>query len=790
MKNLQSMFAAAGLAALFYCGLQQSLLAQGSTFTYQGRLEDSGVAYNGTAEFQPTLWESANGGNLIATNNPATLIVGVTNGLFVLPLDFGIVFPGDDRWVQLEVRTDAGPFTTLSPRQPITMVPYAMTARTITGSIGSEHLGGTYSNPVTFGNAANNFAGSFTGNASGLTALNASQLTTGFVPDARLEGNIARTNQVWGVGGNSGTVAGTHFIGTTDNQPLEFKVDNSRAFRLSRGGSNSVNVIAGWEGNWIAPNVTGSTIGGGGAGDYHGFAYSNRVDASFATVSGGFANRILPFAQEAVIGGGAFNTIHPSADASVIGGGRMNTIEVNGFRSTILGGTQNSIEAAWSTIGGGSHNKIHVYAGDSTIAGGAGNVISSFSAYGVIGGGVGNYINTNSSAGVIPGGVSNKIQSNAPASTIGGGWGNNILSNSVASTIAGGTNNVIHAGATHSTISGGGGNAVHAYQGTIGGGGQNIVEAYQGTIGGGAGSIVSANVGTIAGGNWNIIYPGAHYSSIGGGYQNFISTNANRSTVSGGTHNRIHPGAFESTIGGGYQNDILTNSAHSTIAGGYNGNISTNSLGATIGGGYANFIRANGTYATIPGGSANAATNYAFAAGYRAKANHTGSFVWGDSTNSDIVSTSANSVTMRASGGYRLFSNSGASTGVSLAAGSGSWTSLSDRNAKENFCDVDGREVLERVIALPVHTWNYKSQESTVRHIGPTAQDFYAAFGVGETETGISTVDADGVALAAIQGLHQIVKEKDAEIQSLKSAVEELRQVLNELSAASKGGQQ
>jgi hypothetical protein len=79
---------------------------------------------------------------------------------------------------------------------------------------------------------------------------------------------------------------------------------------------------------------------------------------------------------------------------------------------------------------------------------------------------------------------------------------------------------------------------------------------------------------------------------------------------------------------------------------------------------------------------------------------------------------------------------------------------------------------LRKVAALPVATWNWKSQDPAVRHMGPTAQDFHAAFGLGETPKAISTVDADGVALAAIQGLHQTMRQqmraKDKEIAQLK----------------------
>jgi len=104
---------------------------------------------------------------------------------------------------------------------------------------------------------------------------------------------------------------------------------------------------------------------------------------------------------------------------------------------------------------------------------------------------------------------------------------------------------------------------------------------------------------------------------------------------------------------------------------------------------------------------------------------------------------------MRASGGYRLFSNSGATAGVYLAPGGGSWSSMCDRNAKENFVPVDAEAVLAKVVSLPIATWNYKSQDPAIRHMGPTAQDFKAAFGLGESDTGIASIDADGVAFSS-----------------------------------------
>ncbi|MGC3957895.1 MAG: tail fiber domain-containing protein [Verrucomicrobiota bacterium] len=105
---------------------------------------------------------------------------------------------------------------------------------------------------------------------------------------------------------------------------------------------------------------------------------------------------------------------------------------------------------------------------------------------------------------------------------------------------------------------------------------------------------------------------------------------------------------------------------------------------------------------------------------------------------------------------------------------------MSDRESKENFVPVDSREILARVNQMPIQNWNYKTQDKAVRHIGPTAQDFAAAFQVGESERRITTVDADGVALAAIQGLSQIVNEKDAQIRKLQQRLERLEQLLKQ----------
>jgi hypothetical protein len=239
-------------------------------------------------------------------------------------------------------------------------------------------------------------------------------------------------------------------------------------------------------------------------------------------------------------------------------------------------------------------------------------------------------------------------------------------------------------------------------------------------------------------------------------------------------------------VGGGLNNQAGDNAGSiadrqfATVSGGRNNN--AGGLDATVGGG--GFNTASGGAATVPGGALNAAAGqFTFAAGFRAKANHVGSFVWGDSTNADIASSTFNQFTVRASGGVRFFSNGAATAGVVLPPGGGGWLAVSDRNLKENLQAVDGAELLERLGRIPIQSWNYQTQENSIRHIGPMAQDFYGAFGVGEDDRYINSVDADGVALAAAQQLYRLTQQKDVEIRELTRHLDDVMKQMQELQA-------
>lgn len=328
--------------------------------------------------------------------------------------------------------------------------------------------------------------------------------------------------------------------------------------------------------------------------------------------------------------------------------------------------------------------------------------------------------------------------------------------NSSPNIIGGDLNNVVISNAVGATMSGGGSNQItHAYL--------NLAYA---TVGGGSGNIA-----------------GHHYATVAGGRNNqVIGSGSNAAIVGGESNEASEEYAF---VGGGYNNTASNISA--TIVGGEDNTASGEK--STIGGGRLN--SANGTYATIPGGTGNSAAGYSLAAGYYANAQHTGSFVWSDASSTAGPATTANNqFVVRASGGTYFYSNSAKTTGVSLSAGGGSWSSLSDRNAKANVEMVNGRFILDQLANIPISTWNYISQDESIRHIGPMAQDFQAAFAVGEEETRISTIDADGVALAAIQGLHEIVLEQEQEIEALEARIERLEAAIEHADPAKQSSAQ
>jgi hypothetical protein len=158
--------------------------------------------------------------------------------------------------------------------------------------------------------------------------------------------------------------------------------------------------------------------------------------------------------------------------------------------------------------------------------------------------------------------------------------------------------------------------------------------------------------------------------------------------------------------------------------------------------------------------------------------------VWSDSIAGTFASSRANEFNVRATGGIRIYTNSSYNSGVTVFAGDSGWNSLSDRSSKSNFAPVDPDAVLNGLMSLPITTWSYRARED-IRHMGPTAQDFRAAFGaLGGDDRRINSLDADGVALAAIQGLYRKVEAENAALKERNADLELRLQRLEALVAA------
>src|ERR1035438_4780270 len=167
------------LIGLSLCASLCPATAQGTAFTYQGRLNAGTNPATGTYDLTFSLYNAGTGGSQtgsLLTNSA----VGVTNGLFTVSVDFGAVFTGTPYWLQLGVRTNAtGAFTPLTPRQPLTPTPYALYAESanaagLSGTIPAGDLSGTYGSAVTLGNMGNVFVGNGSG-LTGITMLNVVQ---------------------------------------------------------------------------------------------------------------------------------------------------------------------------------------------------------------------------------------------------------------------------------------------------------------------------------------------------------------------------------------------------------------------------------------------------------------------------------------------------------------------------------------------------------------------------------------------------------------------------------------
>ncbi|MCG8407744.1 MAG: hypothetical protein MI923_21300 [Phycisphaerales bacterium] len=707
-------------------------------FTYQGKLSLLGEPVNDTADFEFRLFNDdvpgVEVGSAVVANN-----LDVVDGVFKVELDFGNVFGETALFLEVSVRSPHDPdnmmlFTTLLPRQRINVVPVALALRHMRTEATTDApniIGGDATNAI--GDA--NYAATIVGGA----------------------GNQLFANHGFIGGGGGNRIYDNYCV-------------------ISGGGAN----IAGLDDG--EPSIQWySTIGGG---------YANTAGGTVSTVAGGQEN--IADGWVATVSGGGSNTA--GADRSTVGGGAHN--DARGDDSTIGGGFGNFTEDLYSTVGGGLFNRAE--AAYATIAGGGpwspfdlengNNRI--FDNYGSIGGGGGNRAGSDDSDSgtaafaVVGGGSRNSA--GGTCSTVSGGWLNS--ADADYATIAGGgpsdqgdilnTNNRVFD--DYGTIGGGGDNrsgtddsdTTNAAYVTIAGGRGNIAQAEYGTIGGGDNNAMNGPYSVITGGRDNAILsaPDGAHNSIGGGKSNNIVFARNATIAGGGAYtddsDPQSPVSYNANIV--YDNAGTVGGGSGNTAGSLSGSAFSQQF-ATVAGGANN--TASGVASTIPGGVNNTASgDYSFAAGQNSTASGNNTFAWCDGS-AALNATTSNRFVALSTSGFKFITTPDLNTGVQVPAGGGSWLTFSDRNAKRAFEFVDPQNILERVCELPLSEWTYKSQ-GTVRHIGPMAQDFHEAFGLGVDDRHIATVDADGVALAAIQGLNQRLEAQNAEIQCLRDAID------------------
>ncbi|MDA1354164.1 MAG: hypothetical protein O3A01_06850, partial [bacterium] len=527
---------------------------------------------------------------------------------------------------------------------------------------------------------------------------------------------------------------------------------------ITSGGSATYATLLGGNTNEVVLAVStleSHQFMGGGA--------DNEVQLRYSFVAGGDTNRV--YAQRSGIWGGQDNTISSGGQNNVILGGDTNTIQANADYATIAGGKDVSLVNDYNVKGGSNetftwvstltpHSGVH-YAASS---GGRGHRLGA--AYTSVAGGESHQLNGAQSSvlagsnhtvfgpqtGVFAG---NAHQVHGQSSSV--FVGRNGVVSGVASTIVAG-DDVIAAGDS-ATVMGGAQQYAQAdgvamlpgrvQQAT---GGMSVVGAGRRNTAAGELSVVVADRSSVTG----------HYGAVMGGSGHTAGDGA---SVIGGLSHDVD--AFGAVALGGHSGTIKADLAtiiggvghvatgvHSTIVGGFSNQAT--GLSSTVMGGHKGV--AFGADSTVVGGQGNRADTGAVAMGRHAHA-AAGSFAFSDGFSN--LESQEGEFALAASGGVHFITGE-YGIGSSLSAYGGGWSHVSDRATKQDFVPVNYLDVLNSIASFPTATWRYKSESS--RHMGPMAQDFYQAFQLGESDTRISAVDADGVALAGLLGALDLLR--------------------------------
>ncbi len=800
--------------------LPATTFAQGTAFTYQGRLNDTNGPVDGLYDFSFALFPVSIGGSQIGTSVARTF-VPVTNGLFTIPLEFTDAnsFSGADRWLEIAVHpSGVGTNITLSPRQQVTAAPYAIRAANLTGTLPLAQLP---AGVVT--NSANsvNLSGTFSGNGAGLTNLDVALVSVDSAGALAWPGNFALSSTP-GVGSSPNSVVATDV--NADGKPdlISANYNASTLSVLTNNGSGEFTLASSpgvGSGPWcvIAADVNADgrpdlVTANYGAGTLT--VLTNNGSGAFVLASApAVGSSPSSVASADVNGDNKVDLISANAGANTL---TVLTNNGNGsfvLRSSLAVGSLPRSVAAADVNGDGKVDLVSANEGPNTLSiltntGNGGFVLA-----GSPGVGVGAYFVI--ATDVNGDGKVDLATANWAASTLSvltnTGNGTFLLASSpavggapfsFAATDVNGDGKVdlISANSSSRTLSVmkniGNGQFLLTSSPAVGVQPNSITAAD--VNGDHKVDLISANFGedslTVL---FNAMTIHGVFAGDGSGVTGVLASN-----LSGVLNAAQVPNLDASKITSGTLSEarVPTNIARRLGGNAFTGNQTV--VGGAVGIGTSfpqralhvyssdnpNVIRvqSSGTpgfgrveFVSNPQGDLNewrpgfiqSSDNGGFTGGLAFHVNGTGAATkFGDTEVMRIVNGRVGIGT----------TTPGTELHVIGTASATAFNTTSDRNRKENFAPVSPREVLDKVAALPISRWNFKGDAGTP-HLGPVAQDFHAAFGLGTDNKHIATVDADGVALAAIQGLNQKLEETRAENAELKEQLSELKRLVQTL---------
>ncbi|NCC49865.1 MAG: hypothetical protein EOM20_01485 [Spartobacteria bacterium] len=550
-RNIGWMWAAILLIGI--CSAQAQTVP--GVINYQGKLMDGTNLFSGTVPIIFRLYDAPTGGMFPYCEDSNDVVV--VDGLYSTRIGDDVTFGSLENaliqtqvWIEVVIGTNV-----ITPREQLASVGYARYAAKLPANAVDMSMiapNAIYSYHIADGQINSAKIGAFAISNVNLAAnaVSTSVIADGNVTSVKiLDGTITAadvaTNTFWQTTGNANITPGTHFLGTTDDRPVEIYANNQRVLRLDNSWTMP-NITIGQSNNYINPSAGSATISGGGG---LGGGNPNRVTDNYGTIGGGAGN----------LAGNDAGSVF-DAEYATIGGGANNRAQLS--YATVAGGRTNVALSAGAAIGGGQMNRIADQSTNSVIAGGRANDIGTAAFDSSIGGGRANQIKDNASYSGIGAGQFNEIGELAENSVIGAGRMNVIESESMSAVIAGGMTNRITLLSASAVISGGRDNTISGGRSAIGGGWKHQITGQDATIAGGQQNFAEGDL-----------------AFVGGGYDNRAAMSA---VVGGGEGNRAYD--YASVVAGGTDNSALVN-------------------GAVVGGGTMNV--ASGQYATVSGGSQN-----------------------------------------------------------------------------------------------------------------------------------------------------------------------------------------